>query len=513
MRTALLKSLKNLITITPSSVVNNSIFDPMLSGFADSNVEMRQNTLFSLAHVVDKLDEKQMQDKLVRCITNLQSDGEASIRTNATIFLGRIASKLKEGVRVRIICPAIAKAMRDPFVHCRLAGLKAAVACISLLDVVQLTGKVMPQACVLLVDRSSEVRELSLTLLDAGAALLKQHHAKLVQLEKSAASQNIGSQSQSDGGSESPSRPTGGGGGGGASWTSWVSDGLSKSIEIAASSTSSSSSSSSSSISSNSSSSKAFSEAGGSKQGGALSVAGSSSLGSSGSKKNTSSIASSSTDSLSISRESSFVATNLSSNANDEDSGWGNDEWGGNEGGGGGGWGGDDDLDLDDLDIAAEEQSHGSNSSKKAGTGAGTLGSLKLAAPTLSVASSGWDDDFDLEGSFDNIAPKQTSLLVEKEKQTTIVGGLGSTSSSSKSNASSTRQGVAVAASLVPAPAPPVPTAVDASPSQVKKKTTAATPVVVVTAAAAMKPKAKPTIAAKKLVIGKDEATGGWEDF
>lgn len=53
----------------------------------------------SLVFVVDQLDESNLQDKLVRFILKLQSDPEASIRTNATIFLGKIAGKLKESVR------------------------------------------------------------------------------------------------------------------------------------------------------------------------------------------------------------------------------------------------------------------------------------------------------------------------------------------------------------------------------------------------------------------------------
>lgn len=53
----------------------------------------------NLIHLVGKLDEIQLQEKLVRCVVGLQGDGEASIRTNATILLGKIASKLKEGVR------------------------------------------------------------------------------------------------------------------------------------------------------------------------------------------------------------------------------------------------------------------------------------------------------------------------------------------------------------------------------------------------------------------------------
>lgn len=60
---------------------------------------LRESTLMSLIFIVDKLDEVQLQDRLVRAITNLQNDAEPSIRTNATIFLGKIAAKLKEAVR------------------------------------------------------------------------------------------------------------------------------------------------------------------------------------------------------------------------------------------------------------------------------------------------------------------------------------------------------------------------------------------------------------------------------
>lgn len=60
---------------------------------------LREETLKSLVHVMDKLDENNLQEKLVRCITNLQQDPENSIRTNATIFLGKLMPKLKEATR------------------------------------------------------------------------------------------------------------------------------------------------------------------------------------------------------------------------------------------------------------------------------------------------------------------------------------------------------------------------------------------------------------------------------
>jgi hypothetical protein len=85
----------------PSTVFASlaSLLSPYLACDADSRDRLREETLKSLVHIVDKLEENQLQDKLVRCISNLQQDPENSIRTNATIFMSRIMPKLKDSVR------------------------------------------------------------------------------------------------------------------------------------------------------------------------------------------------------------------------------------------------------------------------------------------------------------------------------------------------------------------------------------------------------------------------------
>jgi hypothetical protein len=57
---------QSLVTLTPAEAVNKNIFDPLLAGFADSNAKMREETLKCLVHVVAKLDDKNLQEKLVR---------------------------------------------------------------------------------------------------------------------------------------------------------------------------------------------------------------------------------------------------------------------------------------------------------------------------------------------------------------------------------------------------------------------------------------------------------------
>lgn len=230
-RTNLLKSLKNLVELIPEGTVNKNIIDPMLAGFGDSNSKMREETLKSLVHIVDKLDERNLQDKLVRCITTLQGDAEASIRTNATIFLGRIATKLKESVRVRVLCNSFAKAMKDNFVHCRIAGLKATQCSLGILDLPQLTGKILPQACLMTCDKSGEVRELSLALLQQSLAILNENHNKMSKMEKvprdaTDTSTVVSTSTNTQNAALFLGNTS-------AGWTSWAVDGLSKTLEKA----------------------------------------------------------------------------------------------------------------------------------------------------------------------------------------------------------------------------------------------------------------------------------------
>mmetsp|Transcript_12961 Transcript_12961/g.21183 ORF Transcript_12961/g.21183 Transcript_12961/m.21183 type:complete len:403 (+) Transcript_12961:733-1941(+) len=162
-RTALLRTLKPILFLLSRDVVNRKLFEPLLAGFSDSNSKLREDTLKSLVFVVEKLDENQLQDKLVRCICNLQNDAEASVRTNSIIFLSRISGKLTVAVRQRVLAGSYCKAMKDPFLHCRIAGLKATEASISYYDVNQICTRLIPQISLLLLDKSHDVNEVGNT--------------------------------------------------------------------------------------------------------------------------------------------------------------------------------------------------------------------------------------------------------------------------------------------------------------------------------------------------------------
>lgn len=232
-RTSLLKSLKSTATLYPSEVVNKSILDHLFVGFTDANAILREETLKSLIHLIDKLDENMVNDKVPRSVTTLQNDGEPSIRTNTVIFLGRLIPRLKETVGVRIMCTCLLKAMKDNFAPCRLAGLKALNSALHLLDCGNLTGKVLPLVVSMTMDRSHDVRELSLRIIDAAMLRLREQHKVLATQEakarslaspKKASIDSLDSSAQSEGS-------------GSGSVFSWAVSAMSKSLENAADST------------------------------------------------------------------------------------------------------------------------------------------------------------------------------------------------------------------------------------------------------------------------------------
>lgn len=193
-RSCLLVSLRYLVVLTPETLVSKNIFDPMLAGFADSNAKMREETLKNLVYVLDKIEETQIRDKLLRSINNLQGDQEASLRTNATIFLGKLSSKVVEEVRHRAIYPGFARAMKDPFVHCRIAGLKSTLSCLSIIEKPFFATKLLPQICALTVDGNSTVRELAIGVIEESLHGLKElnNEMKSQQAAKEAERERLG---------------------------------------------------------------------------------------------------------------------------------------------------------------------------------------------------------------------------------------------------------------------------------------------------------------------------------
>ncbi|KAG5189980.1 kinase-like domain-containing protein [Tribonema minus] len=159
-RAMLLSKVDAIAPRLDAATVNARLFDPLCAGFTDAAAQLRELTLKSMVVFTDKLSDKNMNDKLIRHLARLQGDPEDSIRTNTIIFLGKIAGKLKPAVRDKVLLPAFARGIRDPFPAARLAGLRATAACAAYCEPMDVCTRVLPVVMPCLVDQASHaVRE------------------------------------------------------------------------------------------------------------------------------------------------------------------------------------------------------------------------------------------------------------------------------------------------------------------------------------------------------------------
>lgn len=163
----------------PPASLNSHIFEPMCTGFTDSSSSLRELTLKSTLHLVPHLKATNTE-KLCRYLIRLQSDAEASIRTNTIIFVGKISTHLSDAQRSSLILPAFTRAMGDGFTPCRLAALKSVSSCIQYFDFNGIATKVLPTVVPHLVDNNEEVRNEAFSVVDAFMVILKKESEERV---------------------------------------------------------------------------------------------------------------------------------------------------------------------------------------------------------------------------------------------------------------------------------------------------------------------------------------------
>ena len=83
----------------------------------------------------------------------MQLDTEAAIRTNTCILIGRLGPSLGYNTKRKVLVPAFTRALKDPFVHARVAGLMAFMATLECFDPEELATKVIPSMAFALVDK------------------------------------------------------------------------------------------------------------------------------------------------------------------------------------------------------------------------------------------------------------------------------------------------------------------------------------------------------------------------
>jgi SCY1-like protein 1 len=227
--------------------LNEDVFEPMCSGFADSSAALRELTLKSTAALVPHLTHPNLE-KLSRYLVRLQGDPEPSIRTNTVIFFSKLAPHLTETTRQKMLLPAYVRAMKDPFTPCRLAALKSTLQSKEFFDPMGIASRVLPAVTPQLLDASAEVRREAFMAVEDLLFLLRQESERLNKLPEPAEmmSGNTGVVPAPVSGSSIPvsrggappakvaEAPKSGGGGGGFSITSGLTSWISSSTKAAA---------------------------------------------------------------------------------------------------------------------------------------------------------------------------------------------------------------------------------------------------------------------------------------
>lgn len=100
-----------------------------------------------------QLSDRVLNNELLRHLAKSQLDSEASIRTNTCILIGRLAPSLTITTQRKVLIPAFSRALKDGFVHARVAGLMSLMATITCYDADDLASKVIPAMSFTLVDK------------------------------------------------------------------------------------------------------------------------------------------------------------------------------------------------------------------------------------------------------------------------------------------------------------------------------------------------------------------------
>ncbi|WWC64691.1 uncharacterized protein I303_107302 [Kwoniella dejecticola CBS 10117] len=158
-RMALLDGLNEYADKMDNKMVQEKVWPNLITGFADTVPIIREATVKAVFPLASKLSDRILNNDLLRLLAKMQMDTEPSIRTNTCILLGRLAPILGPNTKKKVLVPAFARSLKDPFVHARVAGLMALMATVECFDKEDLAGKVVPNMAFTLVDKEKLVRD------------------------------------------------------------------------------------------------------------------------------------------------------------------------------------------------------------------------------------------------------------------------------------------------------------------------------------------------------------------
>ncbi|KAF7321448.1 Protein kinase domain-containing protein [Mycena kentingensis (nom. inval.)] len=172
--------------------VDSKIWPHLQTGFADTVAVIREATVKAMSLIAPLLSDRILNNDLLRHLAKLQSDPEASIRTNTCILIGRLGPTLGYNTKRKVLVPAFSRALKDTFVHARVAGLMAFMATIDCFDVEDLASRVIPAMSLTLTDKEKIVRDQAFKAMELFVKKLAIHADTMPETAAPEASEALG---------------------------------------------------------------------------------------------------------------------------------------------------------------------------------------------------------------------------------------------------------------------------------------------------------------------------------
>lgn len=179
MRMALLDSLPEYAEKLEKKVVVDQVWPHLQTGFSDTVAVIREATVRAIVLLSPKLNDRILNNDLLRHLARMQNDPEASIRTNTCILIGRLGPILGYNTKRKVLVPAFSRAIKDPFVHARIAGLMAFMSTSDCYDMEDVAGKVIPNVVGATLDKEKIVRDQAFKALELFVKKLEAHAATM----------------------------------------------------------------------------------------------------------------------------------------------------------------------------------------------------------------------------------------------------------------------------------------------------------------------------------------------
>ena len=183
-RFSLIQNLDPIIGwLADKRTINDKIFPQMVTGFQDTIPQLREETIKACLKLAPKLNSRNINTELVKHLSTLQSDADASVRTNATICFGKIAQFMSDSTRRKTLIPCLGTAVKDTFAPARSAALQALVACQSYFNAEDAATRLVPGVAPLVLDRDTNVRKSAIKALNIFVGTLCEHAAELPDID------------------------------------------------------------------------------------------------------------------------------------------------------------------------------------------------------------------------------------------------------------------------------------------------------------------------------------------